>query len=153
MDELLYLHWWWKSWCLLYCIVICDRAIKHQWCLLLKPAVNMSCQVPYRAEEITIPADVTPERVPTHIVDYSGNLKQHCFCVWLTNHSHLVNCISESSSGFSALTLTCSFIFHVLLCLPATEAEQTDEQLFQEISKVSYCIMYSDVLRGKCRVQ
>lgn len=29
-------------------------------------------QVPYRAEEITIPADVTPERVPTHIVDYSG---------------------------------------------------------------------------------
>uniref|UniRef100_A0A4W5KRC4 Mitochondrial Rho GTPase n=1 Tax=Hucho hucho TaxID=62062 RepID=A0A4W5KRC4_9TELE len=27
--------------------------------------------VPYRAEEITIPADVTPERVPTHIVDYS----------------------------------------------------------------------------------
>lgn len=33
-----------------------------------------SCQVPYRAEEITIPADVTPERVPTHIVDYSGTL-------------------------------------------------------------------------------
>lgn len=33
-----------------------------------------STQVPYRAEEITIPADVTPERVPTHIVDYSGIL-------------------------------------------------------------------------------
>uniref|UniRef100_A0A674ELM2 Mitochondrial Rho GTPase n=1 Tax=Salmo trutta TaxID=8032 RepID=A0A674ELM2_SALTR len=30
--------------------------------------------VPYRAEEITIPADVTPERVPTHIVDYSGTV-------------------------------------------------------------------------------
>lgn len=29
-------------------------------------------QVPARAEEITIPADVTPEKVPTHIVDYSG---------------------------------------------------------------------------------
>uniref|UniRef100_A0A3B4XW68 Ras homolog family member T1 n=1 Tax=Seriola lalandi dorsalis TaxID=1841481 RepID=A0A3B4XW68_SERLL len=53
------------------------------------------CQVPYRAEEITIPADVTPERVPTHIVDYS-------------------------------------------------EAEQTDEQLFQEISKANViCIVYS----------
>uniref|UniRef100_A0A674MHU4 Mitochondrial Rho GTPase n=1 Tax=Takifugu rubripes TaxID=31033 RepID=A0A674MHU4_TAKRU len=48
--------------------------------------------VPYRAEEITIPADVTPERVPTHIVDYS-------------------------------------------------EAEQTDEQLFQEINKVSPCAL------------
>ncbi|XP_038127625.1 mitochondrial Rho GTPase 1-A-like isoform X3 [Cyprinodon tularosa] len=51
--------------------------------------------VPYRVEEITIPADVTPERVPTHIVDYS-------------------------------------------------EAEQTDEQLFQEISKANViCIVYS----------
>ncbi|XP_012866743.1 PREDICTED: mitochondrial Rho GTPase 2, partial [Dipodomys ordii] len=30
-----------------------------------------SFQVPARAEEITIPADVTPEKVPTHIVDYS----------------------------------------------------------------------------------
>ena len=28
--------------------------------------------VPARAEEITIPGDVTPEKVPTHIVDYSG---------------------------------------------------------------------------------
>lgn len=28
-------------------------------------------EVPCRAEEITIPADVTPEKVPTHIVDYS----------------------------------------------------------------------------------
>uniref|UniRef100_A0A3B4XK35 Mitochondrial Rho GTPase n=1 Tax=Seriola lalandi dorsalis TaxID=1841481 RepID=A0A3B4XK35_SERLL len=31
-------------------------------------------EVPSRAEEITIPADVTPEKVPTHIVDYSGNM-------------------------------------------------------------------------------
>ncbi|XP_076366023.1 mitochondrial Rho GTPase isoform X2 [Tachypleus tridentatus] len=29
-------------------------------------------EVPPRAEEITIPADVTPEKVPTHIVDYSS---------------------------------------------------------------------------------
>lgn len=29
-------------------------------------------EVPAKAEEITIPADVTPERVPTHIVDYSN---------------------------------------------------------------------------------
>jgi len=28
--------------------------------------------VPAKSEEITIPADVTPELVPTHIVDYSG---------------------------------------------------------------------------------
>ncbi len=29
-------------------------------------------EVPPRAEEITIPADLTPEKVPTCIVDYSG---------------------------------------------------------------------------------
>jgi len=33
---------------------------------------NVMLQVPARAEEITIPADVTPERVPTHIIDYCG---------------------------------------------------------------------------------
>uniref|UniRef100_A0A672M2M0 Mitochondrial Rho GTPase 1-A-like n=1 Tax=Sinocyclocheilus grahami TaxID=75366 RepID=A0A672M2M0_SINGR len=35
--------------------------------------------VPYRAEEITIPADVTPERVPTHIVDYSGIKQEYIY--------------------------------------------------------------------------
>ncbi|KAI0212323.1 Mitochondrial Rho GTPase 1 [Lamellibrachia satsuma] len=29
-------------------------------------------EVPAKAEEITIPADVTPEKVPTHLVDYSS---------------------------------------------------------------------------------
>jgi GTPase SAR1 family protein len=31
--------------------------------------------VPPRAEEITIPGDVTPEKVPTYIVDYSGEIE------------------------------------------------------------------------------
>ncbi|XP_072125299.1 mitochondrial Rho GTPase 2-like isoform X2 [Mobula birostris] len=30
-------------------------------------------EVPARAEEITIPGDVTPERIPTHIIDYSAS--------------------------------------------------------------------------------
>uniref|UniRef100_A0A7N6BVY1 Mitochondrial Rho GTPase n=1 Tax=Anabas testudineus TaxID=64144 RepID=A0A7N6BVY1_ANATE len=38
-------------------------------------------EVPPRAEEITIPADVTPEKVPTHIVDYSGNMDIQIACV------------------------------------------------------------------------
>ena len=33
--------------------------------------------VPPRAEEITIPGDLTPEKVPTCIVDYSGKF-QNC---------------------------------------------------------------------------
>ena len=31
-------------------------------------------QVPARAEEITITADVTPEKVPSHIVDFSSKI-------------------------------------------------------------------------------
>lgn len=49
-------------------------------------------EVPPRAEEITIPADVTPEKVPTHIVDFSSQeqdeqqlldeiTKAHVICV------------------------------------------------------------------------
>lgn len=34
--------------------------------------------VPPKAEEITIPADVTPEQVPTNIVDYNGKLIFKC---------------------------------------------------------------------------
>uniref|UniRef100_A0A672FTB8 Mitochondrial Rho GTPase n=1 Tax=Salarias fasciatus TaxID=181472 RepID=A0A672FTB8_SALFA len=37
-------------------------------------------EVPSRAEEITIPADVTPEKVPTHIVDYSGTEIESSLC-------------------------------------------------------------------------
>ena len=36
----------------------------------LRPSLISSRFV--KAEEITIPADVTPERVPTHIVDFSS---------------------------------------------------------------------------------
>ena len=47
-------------------------------CLCNLSYVYVNSKVPTKAEEITIPADVTPEKVPTHIVDYSGkhtNLK------------------------------------------------------------------------------
>lgn len=33
--------------------------------------------VPPRAEEITIPGDVTPEKVPTHILDFSCECPPH----------------------------------------------------------------------------
>jgi len=51
------------------------------WCCKMK--LTCLCrQVPLRAEEITIPADVTPEKVPTHIVDYSGV----CVCVCIMKY-------------------------------------------------------------------
>ncbi|ETE63315.1 Mitochondrial Rho GTPase 2 [Ophiophagus hannah] len=38
-------------------------------------------EVPPRAEEIIIPADVTPEKIPTHIVDYSGRSRANVVCM------------------------------------------------------------------------
>lgn len=48
--------------------------------------LSSGSQVPLRAEEITIPADVTPERVPTHIVDYSGKPYTHTRTASLVIH-------------------------------------------------------------------
>jgi len=46
-------------------------------------------EVPPKAEEITIPPDVTPERIATQIVDYSGidlviNHFTHSIDLWLS---------------------------------------------------------------------
>uniref|UniRef100_A0A669PP62 Ras homolog family member T1 n=1 Tax=Phasianus colchicus TaxID=9054 RepID=A0A669PP62_PHACC len=53
-------------------------------------------EVPPRAEEITIPADVTPERVPTHIVDYSG--KNHAIQLELANVICIVYAVNNKNS-------------------------------------------------------
>ena len=55
--------------------MITKNNTSHDICVYLKTissSLLFFCQVPARAEEITIPADVTPEHVPTCIVDYSG---------------------------------------------------------------------------------
>lgn len=82
-------------------------------------------QVPARAEEITIPADVTPEKVPTHIVDYSGISKcclPACVCI-------------EPAAGVNRAQQPFYIGFFFLL-----EAEQSEEELQEEIHKVR-CIL------------
>lgn len=64
---------WYKE--ILFCVGCLKKNLRMPLHLQLHEYLPLcSTQVPYRAEEITIPADVTPERVPTHIVDYSGTL-------------------------------------------------------------------------------
>uniref|UniRef100_A0A8V5H429 Uncharacterized protein n=1 Tax=Melopsittacus undulatus TaxID=13146 RepID=A0A8V5H429_MELUD len=61
-------------------------------------------EVPPRAEEITIPADVTPERVPTHIVDYSGEDYTTLQCDWF-NMDRWIPLINERTDKDSRLPL------------------------------------------------
>lgn len=58
----------------LWWLVLCTHRAENKNTSHVMLVFGPKCvfQVPLRAEEITIPADVTPERVPTHIVDYSG---------------------------------------------------------------------------------
>uniref|UniRef100_A0A8C7BNF0 Mitochondrial Rho GTPase n=1 Tax=Neovison vison TaxID=452646 RepID=A0A8C7BNF0_NEOVI len=56
-------------------------------------------EVPPRAEEITIPADVTPERVPTHIVDYSEAEQTP---EELRDEIHKVRCVPEGCAPAAA---------------------------------------------------
>jgi len=52
-------------------------------------------EVPFRAEEITIPADVTPEKVPTHIVDYSAHEQDEQTLIEEIHKAHVI-CIVYS---------------------------------------------------------
>ncbi|KAJ8319335.1 hypothetical protein KUTeg_004426 [Tegillarca granosa] len=53
-------------------LVIGDPGVGKTSLILSLVSEEFPEEVPSKSEEITIPADVTPERVPTHIVDYSS---------------------------------------------------------------------------------
>ena len=53
-------------------LLIGDRNVGKTSLILSLVSEEFPFDVPAKSEEITIPGDLTPERVPTCIVDYSG---------------------------------------------------------------------------------
>ena len=53
-------------------LLVGDQGVGKTSLILSLVSDEYAEDVPSKAEEITIPADVTPEQVPTRIVDYSG---------------------------------------------------------------------------------
>lgn len=53
-------------------LIVGDAGVGKTSLILSLVSEEFPEDVPPKAEEITIPADVTPEQVPTNIVDYSG---------------------------------------------------------------------------------
>lgn len=58
-------------------LLVGDRSVGKTSLILSLVSEEFNEDVPPKAEEITIPADVTPEQVPTHIVDFSGISCEH----------------------------------------------------------------------------
>lgn len=84
--------------------------------------------VPPKAEEITIPADVTPEQVPTNIVDYNGKFD---FITFSSNKSQIIIICTIQRMFF------CGFV-------EIAAVEQNDDALQEEINKAQViCIVYS----------
>uniref|UniRef100_A0AAY4BAE6 Mitochondrial Rho GTPase n=1 Tax=Denticeps clupeoides TaxID=299321 RepID=A0AAY4BAE6_9TELE len=90
-----------------------------------------SIQVPLRAEEITIPADVTPERVPTHIVDYSGKFRSH------TPHLSLLEanviCIVYSVNNKKSIEKVSSSALMVPLILVGNKSDLVEHSSMETI--------------------
>lgn len=103
-------------------LLIGERGVGKTSLILSLVSEEYAEEVPSKAEEITIPADVTPEQVPTHIVDYSGSALYISVCI-----IHFL------------------FVKYLLiLYLVFTAVEQTDDQLAEEIQKAHViCVVYS----------
>lgn len=54
-------------------LLVGDKGVGKTSLILSLVSEEFPENVPAKAEEITIPADVTPEQVPTNIVDYSAS--------------------------------------------------------------------------------
>uniref|UniRef100_A0A8C5EQG0 Mitochondrial Rho GTPase n=1 Tax=Gouania willdenowi TaxID=441366 RepID=A0A8C5EQG0_GOUWI len=96
-------------------------------------------EVPPRAEEITIPADVTPEKVPTHIVDYSGN--KSC--------NQLTKLVLQANVVYVKLTLGCfvSVKFRVPIILVGNKSDlrsgssmETILPIMNQFSEIETCV-------------
>ena len=106
-------------------LLVGDRGVGKTSLILSLVSDEYAEDVPSKAEEITIPADVTPEQVPTRIVDYSGN-DSILYKFIITLFSILYFIISHS------------------LNLPCLAMEQTEDQLCDEILKAHViCVVYS----------
>lgn len=61
-------------------LLVGERGVGKTSLILSLVSEEFPEDVPPKAEEITIPADVIPEQVPTHIVDFSGmKIKNYIF--------------------------------------------------------------------------
>lgn len=73
LDHTLNLIWLFFNFLILFISLICSAGVGKTSLIFTLVSEEFPEEVPPKSEEITIPPDVTPEKVNTLIVDYSGN--------------------------------------------------------------------------------
>jgi len=104
-------------------LLVGERGVGKTSVILSLVSEEFTDSVPAKSEEITIPADVTPELVPTNIVDYSG----------------------ESVVIITACKVTHTLVLKILCTIFLwTAQEQSETELTEEILKAHViCIVYA----------
>lgn len=105
--------------------------------------------VPAKAEEITIPGDVTPEKVPTHIVDYSGEVQSEEELheeLQRANVVCIVYSVVDQASLQSVTSRWLPLVRDVLgaehtcpVVLVGNKTDLTDSTTFDEAVKIMHC--------------
>uniref|UniRef100_A0AAX7U4K7 Mitochondrial Rho GTPase n=1 Tax=Astatotilapia calliptera TaxID=8154 RepID=A0AAX7U4K7_ASTCA len=89
--------------------------------------------VPYRAEEITIPADVTPERVPTHIANVI------CI-VYAVNNKKSIEKVSSSAARISIFSLVPLILVGNKSDLVEHSSMETILPIMNQYSEIETCV-------------
>lgn len=89
-------------------LLLGDKGVGKTSIILSLVSEEFPEDVPQKAEEITIPADVTPELVPTHIVDYCGSEQTEEQLIEEIHRAHVI-CVIYSVIESETLNHTSSY--------------------------------------------
>ncbi|BES97657.1 Mitochondrial Rho GTPase [Nesidiocoris tenuis] len=87
-------------------LLLGDRGVGKTSLILSLVSEEFPEDVPYRAEEITIPPDVTPELVPTHIVDYSAQDQTEDQLLDEVRRAHVICLVYSVASERTLMNIT-----------------------------------------------
>ncbi|KAK0098781.1 hypothetical protein PV326_003442 [Microctonus aethiopoides] len=137
-------------------LLIGDQGVGKTSLILSLVSEEYAEQVPKKAEEITIPADVTPEQVPTHIVDYSATeqtddqlreeiQKAHVICVVYDVGEE--DTLDRAASYWLPLVRECSSVNRCPVVLVGNKIDNVDYStieavypIMKEFSEIESCI-------------
>ncbi|XP_011303849.1 mitochondrial Rho GTPase isoform X1 [Fopius arisanus] len=137
-------------------LLIGDQSVGKTSLILSLVSEEYAEEVPHKAEEITIPADVTPEQVPTHIVDYSSTeqtedqlmdeiQKAHVICVVYSVDDE--DTLDRAASYWLPLVRKCSSINRCPVVLVGNKIDLVDYStieavypIMKEFSEIESCI-------------